>query len=83
MQALRALGQEKMAEHRAQFVGRRLKAITLHTPLAIAARGGTEALTDNFLPVELEAQREANELIQVRVTELDAELKLLAETADD
>ncbi len=54
MAALRALAAEKSQAHRRRFVGRELEAITLHTPAEVAARGRTAALTENFLPVELD-----------------------------
>jgi threonylcarbamoyladenosine tRNA methylthiotransferase MtaB len=73
MAALRALAAEKSAAHRQQFVGRELEAITLHTPAALAARGRTSALTENFLPVEMDGCRSANEPVRVRVTGMNAE----------
>src|SRR5580658_165756 len=70
MNVLRALAREKTFAHRSRMIGRELAAITLHTPPALAARGKTEALTDNFLPVELEETYAANELIRVNITGL-------------
>ncbi len=67
MAALRALAAEKSRAHREQFAGRELEAITLHTPAAMAARGWTSTLTENFLPVEMEGLWPANELARVRV----------------
>jgi len=64
--ALRALAAEKTRNHRRRFLGRQLSAITLHTPDALAARGGTAALTENFLPLELDGRLPANRLVQVR-----------------
>ena len=84
MAALRALAAEKSHAHRRSFVGRELEAITLHTPVEMAARGRSAALTENFLPVEVEGRLEANRLTRVRVTGLNAEGTLeaaLAETA--
>jgi threonylcarbamoyladenosine tRNA methylthiotransferase MtaB len=78
MAALRALAAEKSAAHRKSFVGKELEAITLHTPAELAARGRTAALTENFLPVELEGRLEANRLARVLVTGLDAEMSLEA-----
>jgi threonylcarbamoyladenosine tRNA methylthiotransferase MtaB len=66
--AMRALAAEKMRTHRAQFIRTQLDAITLHTPPAMADLGRTSALTENFLPVELEAALPANQMIQVQVT---------------
>jgi threonylcarbamoyladenosine tRNA methylthiotransferase MtaB len=71
--ALRALASEKSRAHRRWFVGRELEAISLHTPGEMEARGRSAALTENFLPVELEGWLEANRLVRVRVTALNAE----------
>jgi threonylcarbamoyladenosine tRNA methylthiotransferase MtaB len=73
MAALRALAAEKSEAHRRRFVGRELEAITLHTPAALAQRGLTTALTENFLPVELEGSFAASQLVRIRVTGLNAE----------
>ncbi|MDE3149503.1 MAG: MiaB/RimO family radical SAM methylthiotransferase [Acidobacteriota bacterium] len=78
MRALRALAAEKSRAHREQFVGRELEAITLRTPAALAELGRTAALTENFLPVEVEGCLPANLLVQVQATELNAEGALLA-----
>jgi threonylcarbamoyladenosine tRNA methylthiotransferase MtaB len=78
MARLRALAQEKSQTHRRRFVGRELEAITLHTPAELAGRGWTSALTENFLPVELEGQLPANQLAWVRVSGLTAEGELEA-----
>jgi len=78
MAALRALSAEKTADHRRRFIGRELEAITLHTPAAVAARGSTAALTENFLPVEMAGTLPANRLVRVRVTGLSAEGSLAA-----
>jgi threonylcarbamoyladenosine tRNA methylthiotransferase MtaB len=75
MAALRALAAELSRRHRRQFVGQRLPAITLRTP---AASERTRALTDNFLPVELAGRREANQLVEIAVTGIDAEGDLAA-----
>jgi len=77
---LRALAAEKSRTHREQFVGREVEAITLHTSAELAARGRTVALTENFLPVEIEAELPANRLVRVRVTALNADGALEAET---
>jgi threonylcarbamoyladenosine tRNA methylthiotransferase MtaB len=73
MSALRALAAEKLRAHRLRFVGCVLPAITLHTAAPLAARGRTEALTDNYLPVEIAGHLDANRLIEVRVAALNAE----------
>jgi len=76
LKALRALAAEKSQTHRRSFVGREVEAITLHTPYDLAAQGRTSALTENFLPVELEGRIDANRL--VRVTGLTADEVLVA-----
>jgi threonylcarbamoyladenosine tRNA methylthiotransferase MtaB len=81
MAALRALAAEKSKAHRMRFVGQELEAITLHTPANLAARGRTAGLTENFLPVELEGRWEANRLVRVRATGLNAEGALEAAMA--
>jgi threonylcarbamoyladenosine tRNA methylthiotransferase MtaB len=73
MAALRTLAQEKNQTHRRRFVGQELNAITLHTPAVLAACGRTEALTENFLPVELVGRLEPNRLVRVRVSGLTPE----------
>ncbi len=73
MAALRVLAAEKSQAHRGSFLWRELEAITLHTPAELAARGWSAALTENYLPVELEGRLAANRLARVRVTGLNAE----------
>ena len=81
MSTLRSLAREKSIAHRRQMIGRKLPGITLHTPAAMAARGGTEALTDNFLPVELDGSYPANQLLRIAVTGLTPEGALTARPA--
>jgi threonylcarbamoyladenosine tRNA methylthiotransferase MtaB len=78
MIALRELAAKKSRAHRENMVGRRLNAITLHTAEEVAGRACTQALTENFLPVELEGIVEANRLIVVRVNGLRADGTLMA-----
>jgi threonylcarbamoyladenosine tRNA methylthiotransferase MtaB len=78
MATLRALAREKALAHRSRMIGLELPAITLHTPPALAARGRTEALTDNFLPLELEGSYAANRLLRVAVKDLTPEGALAA-----
>jgi threonylcarbamoyladenosine tRNA methylthiotransferase MtaB len=73
MAALRTLAAEKSQTLRRRFVGRELEAITLHTPTELAARSLSSALTENFLPLELEGRIEANQLIRVRISALNGE----------
>jgi threonylcarbamoyladenosine tRNA methylthiotransferase MtaB len=82
MAALRTLAAEKSQAHRRRFVGRELEAITMHTPGELEAQGRTAALTENFLPVELEGRLEANRLVHVRVTGLNAAGALEAEESE-
>jgi threonylcarbamoyladenosine tRNA methylthiotransferase MtaB len=82
MAALRALAAEKTQEHRKCFLGRELAAITLHTPAKLEQAGRTLALTENFLPVELQGWLPANRLVRVQVTDLNADGTLLASNAN-
>jgi threonylcarbamoyladenosine tRNA methylthiotransferase MtaB len=79
MAALRALASEKSNAHRRRFVGRELEAITLQTPAEMKARARTAALTENFLPVELEGRLAANRLVRLRAKGLNDEGTLEAE----
>jgi threonylcarbamoyladenosine tRNA methylthiotransferase MtaB len=78
MNVLRALAAEKSTAHRRRFVAKELEAITLHTPTELATQGGTAALTENFLPVEMAGRMEANCLVRVRVSGVTAEGALKA-----
>jgi len=78
MNALRSLAHEKSVAHRTSMIGRELPVITLHTPAGLAARGLTEALTDNFLPVELKGDFAANQLLRIKVTGITAEGALIS-----
>jgi threonylcarbamoyladenosine tRNA methylthiotransferase MtaB len=73
MAVLRALASEKSCAHKRKSVGRQLEAITLHTPAALADRGWTAALTENFLPLAIEGRIAANRRVRVRVNGLNAE----------
>jgi threonylcarbamoyladenosine tRNA methylthiotransferase MtaB len=73
MATLRALAAEKSQTHRRCFVGQELEAITLHSPAEVEARGRSVALTENFLPVEIEAGLEANRLVRLRMSGLKAD----------
>ena len=78
MSALRVLATEKTEMHRRNFIGRTLQAITLHTPAALAARNRTAALTENFLPVEMEGSVSANQSLRITVRHLNRALALEA-----
>jgi len=73
MKALRALALEKSKAHRRRFVGREVEAITLHTAAETSARGRTTALTENFLPVEIEGRFPANQLLRPRISGINSE----------
>ena len=75
---LRSLAREMTFAHRSQMIGHELAAITLRTPPALAGQGRSEALTDNFLPVELEGVFGANRLLRIAVTGLSTEGALIA-----
>ena len=72
MAALRDLAAGKSRSFWQGLVGRSLPAITLHTPPQLAAQGRTSALTDNYLPVELDATLPSNLLVEVRITRINA-----------
>jgi threonylcarbamoyladenosine tRNA methylthiotransferase MtaB len=67
-QILRALIAEKNRAFRRSFVGKSLSAITLSTPSEEA--GCTEALSDNFVKLQLEGKHDANQWIEAKVTAL-------------
>jgi threonylcarbamoyladenosine tRNA methylthiotransferase MtaB len=68
MAALRALAAEKSRAHRARFLGRTLGVITLHTSAELAGLGRTAALSENFLPIEIEGALPANRLLHVFIS---------------
>ena len=78
MAALRLLSAQKSETHRRWFIGRDLPAITLYSPSALQRIGRTAALTDNFLPVELEGSFPANQLVHLHVTGLTPDAVLIA-----
>jgi threonylcarbamoyladenosine tRNA methylthiotransferase MtaB len=67
MAALRRLMSEKFRAFRAQFIGCVLSAVTLDADRAAPAN---EAVTDNFLKLQLEAPVAGNSLIGARITSL-------------
>jgi threonylcarbamoyladenosine tRNA methylthiotransferase MtaB len=78
MAELRGLAAEKSAAHRLRFIGRELECISMHTPDAMAAQNRTPALTDNFLPLEIEGRFAANELVAVRISGIEPDKTLRA-----
>jgi threonylcarbamoyladenosine tRNA methylthiotransferase MtaB len=83
MTAMRALAAEKTDAHRRQFVGRELEAITLHTPESLARTGRTAALTENFLPVEIEGAFSSNRRVCLLVSGINAECNLVGIEAQE
>lgn len=81
MARLRALAAEKSRTHRSSMIGRELEAITLHTPADLETFGRTSAMTENFLPVEINRGLPANRLTRIRISSLDAEGILRADVA--
>jgi threonylcarbamoyladenosine tRNA methylthiotransferase MtaB len=79
MAALRALAAEKSHRFRSGLIGHRLPAITLHTPDELITQSRTSALTDNYLSVAVSQILPANQLIDVKVTQLDPVGALLAD----
>jgi len=75
---LRELAAEKALTHRRKFIGRELEAVTLHTPPELEFRNRTVALTENFLPSEVEGRLPANRLVRLRVTGLNQDRTLRA-----
>ncbi|MGI8771383.1 MAG: MiaB/RimO family radical SAM methylthiotransferase [Acidobacteriaceae bacterium] len=69
---LQALIANKARAHRAVFIGRTLPVITLKTPPEEAKRGSTRAISDNFLPIELEHEPDwiipANRMLCAHIT---------------
>jgi threonylcarbamoyladenosine tRNA methylthiotransferase MtaB len=78
MAELRTLAAAKTEAHRRSFVGMELEALTLHTPETVAREGRTAALTENFLPVDLDGVFEANQPVRVRALGLNADGALRA-----
>ena len=75
---LRELAAEKALTHRQKFIGRELEAVTLHTPPELEFRNRTVALTENFLPSEVEGRLPANRFVRLRVTGLNQDRTLRA-----
>jgi threonylcarbamoyladenosine tRNA methylthiotransferase MtaB len=72
MAAIRVLAADKSHAHRCSFIGRRLECITLHTPDATRLKGRTLALSENFLPIELEASLSANLLLGAHISSIES-----------
>jgi len=79
MAALRALAGTKSQRFKAGFVGRRLPAITLNTPAKTVAQGRTLAISDNYLPVEVNEGITSNELVDLLVMGINSAGVLVCE----
>ena len=66
MAELGRIREEKMRAHRSAFVGREVECITLHTPEPERRECRCAALTENFLPIWLEGEMEANRMYCAR-----------------
>ena len=73
MSALRELAAEKSMTHRKGFVGQSLDAITLASGAELTQRGKTNAISENFLPLEINGHFPANQMLRVRVECVDAD----------
>lgn len=67
MAALRQLMAAKNKAFREGFLGQEIDCLTLHTRRETAELGRTEALTDNFVRVDIDGELSANRLIRVRI----------------
>ena len=72
MAALRGLMEQKNRVFRQSLVGKTLSVVTLETSTAQRAQGHTEALSDNFVPVQVEGIFPANTILHVMARELSA-----------
>lgn len=70
MAALRQLMSEKFRVFRSRFIGRELSAVTLEPESAAPT---TEAVTDNFLKLTIEAPLPGNSLIAARITSVSSD----------
>jgi threonylcarbamoyladenosine tRNA methylthiotransferase MtaB len=77
MRALRELAAEKSLAHRRSFVGRTLEAITLANGAELAQREKTNAISENFLPLEIGGQFPSNQMLRVKVESIDADGSVL------
>lgn len=68
MAALRVLIDAKNLAFRSALVGERLSTVTLIASESVAGAGHASALSDNFLPVELDGNYPPNVFLSVRIT---------------
>jgi len=78
MGCLGSLAEQKVRSHRSRSLGRSIDSITLNTSASLEAQGRTAALSENFLPVEIEGKIPANRLVSLLVTDLSPDATLLA-----
>jgi threonylcarbamoyladenosine tRNA methylthiotransferase MtaB len=81
MTELRALAAEKTRTHRRQFTGKVVECITLQgfsqiRPGEITSRELTRALSENFIPMEIDGVFNANQLLRAEVFGFNAEGEL-------
>jgi threonylcarbamoyladenosine tRNA methylthiotransferase MtaB len=81
MAELRVVAAEKSRSYRAQFIGGELECLTLHTTDSLAAQNRSAAVTDNFIPLEIEGSFAANRLLAVRISGAKPDGTLLAAEA--
>jgi threonylcarbamoyladenosine tRNA methylthiotransferase MtaB len=78
MAVLRELEATKRGQHRRRFIGTELDAITLHTSPAREARCRTAALTENFLPVEIDSRIAPNQTLRLLIIGINEDSALRA-----
>jgi threonylcarbamoyladenosine tRNA methylthiotransferase MtaB len=78
MERLRSLIARKQGAHRGLMRGQRLAVVTLKPAAEQQARGVTPALSDTFLPVEVEGTAAANQMLWVCVQNAQADGSALA-----
>ncbi len=78
MSVLRAVAHQKLLHHRRSFIGQTLECLTLHTSDLPSRPDSTTALSENFLSIELKANRPANLLVRAQITEIGAGDVLIA-----
>jgi len=76
MERMRQLAERKSVAFRRQFIGAELEALALHSDAEVTARNCSEALSENFLPIEVCGQFTANTPLRVRIEWVSDEGKL-------
>ncbi len=70
--AVRELIAAKTLSFRRSLLGQIIPAITLQTPQHIAAKGHSSALTDNYIPMEIDSPLGANQLVFILPHAIDS-----------